>query len=644
VLSKDAKERLPHIGAARVFLSRPYSSAALPKQHVTPTPRARRGWVVAGVLAIVLVGALVPAALYFFRAPVDAAEMRFEITLPPQWTARGPVSISPDGQIIAYIADSESKSAIWIRPIGTIASRLLAGTDNALDLFWSADGHYLGFKADGNLKKIDIAGGPATIVAKASNAPGGAWNQDGVILFPGGESGLPGLERSSSGGGNVTTLTTPDGSKQEVGHFDPQFLPDGRHFIFTAFAPGTPPQFRSYIASLESKDKLREFMVMDGTASSFPPRLVAPGYMMFVRNGTLMAQPFDTRRLELTGEPAAVAEGVASFAASANGVVVYQKASDVSQLAGRQLQWFDRKGNAQAKIGGPAQYGEGLKLSPDGHRVAFGMFTADTNEEIWIIDLDRSVPNRLTFNAGLDNGPVWEPDGAHIVFDGSGSGAQSVIPNKLQRKSASGVGTEELLYQGPADLGFLALDVSSDGRYLIFNSAKVGPLIFEIWAMPLSGDKKPFPYLQNSFNNVQAQLSPDGRWLAYSTNESGTYQIVIRTFPDPNGGRWQVTANGGMEPRWRKDGRELYYLALDGKLMAVPIHSGNVFQADQPAELFQTPLTPSSVPFPIRYDIAANGQRFLMLVPANTGSTRTAAANSAPIVAIVNWTAALHKK
>jgi dipeptidyl aminopeptidase/acylaminoacyl peptidase len=360
---------------------------------------------------------------------------------------------------------------------------------------------------------------------------------------------------------------------------------------------------------------------------------------MFVRNAILMAQPFDTRRLELTGEPVAIAEGVFSFSASDNGVVVYAK-NEGGLQGPQQLQWFDRRGNVTRKVGAPAQYGIGLELSPDGRQAAFGMATIG-DLDIWVTDLERGVPNRLTSDPSFEHGPLWEPDGSRIVFGTSRDGG--VVPNKLYRKSSSGVGTEEMLYTSGPDLGLLSGDLSSDGRYLVFTRTRLGDLIFDILAMPLSGDRKPVTYLHSAFNNIQPQLSPDGKFLAYSTNETGSYQIVVRTFPDPNGDRLPVTANGGMEPRWRGDGRELYYLGLDGKMMAVPIRAGTALQADAPTPLFQTPLSlPVSVPYPIRYDVTADGQRFLMAVPAEIPAP-AGVVNTTPIVAIVNWTAALRK-
>jgi Tol biopolymer transport system component len=635
-LNKDAKQRLQHIGGSRVFLNRSSTSLDLPRPAVAHSAGTRRVWPASAALAIVLVAAIVPTVLYFLRSPADAMEMRFEISAPALGSRGLSIAVSPDGRLIAYIAASEGKMAIWIRPIGSLTARVLAGTENADQVFWSPDGRNLGFTADGKLKRVDVSGGSPTILGQSGPIGGGAWSRAGDIIFTGASSIAAGISRIAAGGGNIEQITTPDASRAEVGHIGAQFLPDGRHFTYHAFSPGSPPKFTTYIGSLDSKEPPRLLMTADATAAPPPagmPTYVEPGYMMFARAGTLMAQPFDVRRFEFTGEPAAVAEGVLGFAASDNGVLIYQKAVGAGL---QQLQWIDRAGAAKGNVGPPADYWQGLELSPDGRRVAFSMLTAG-DIEVWVLDLERGVPNRLTFEPGFDNGPLWESDGSRLVWGTSRDGG--AVTNKFYRKSSSGVGTEEKLYAGSPDEATYSGDLSLDGRHLVFLHNSVARFVHAIWYLPLSGDRKPVTYLDTAFSNIQPQLSPDGRWLAYATNESGTYQIVVRTFPDPNGGRWQVTANGGIEPRWRRDGRELYYIGPDGKLMAVPISAGNVFQTEAAIPLFQTPFTQlAGIPYPIRYDVSADGQRFLMTVPADNALSAT------PIVAIVNWTAALRKQ
>ena len=300
------------------------------------------------------------------------------------------------------------------------------------------------------------------------------------------------------------------------------------------------------------------------------------------------------------------------------------------------LLWFDRNGKQVEQVGSPSIYSN-IELSRDGHRVAADM-QVNGNRDIWVIDLARAVPSRLTFDPASDLTPVWAPDGSRIAFTSS-RGESFTSPNKIYQKSSNGIGAEELLFTGNSGEPVLPRDWSSERRYIIFTRASLSTN--DLWVLRFFGDRKPYPFLQSSFQKGQVRLSLDGRWLAYTTNESGAYQIVVQTFPDPSGGKWQVTAKGGMEPKWRRDGRELYYLGLDGKLMAAPVTGDRTFQVGQPVPLFQTTLTVSPTPNFSRYDVTADGRRFLVISPSTSSPGAT---NSAPITAVVNWTAALNKR
>jgi Tol biopolymer transport system component len=508
----------------------------------------------------------------------------------------------------------------------------LAGTENADLLFWSPDSRYLGFFADGKLKKIAASGGPTTVLSDAYASTYASWGHDGTILAGGVH---PGIARFSELGGQVTALTNPDSTRQEVLHAAPKFLPDGRHFLFHAITSVPQQGTVLYVGSLDSKSTTR-VMSLDSVS-----RYVAPGYLLFLRNRNLMAQLFDTNRQAPIGEPFALAENVAqnSFSASENGVLVYRTAStEPVRRATNELLWFDRKGNPKGQAGSPSNYARPM-LSRDGRRVAVD--TSDSgNRDIWVIDLNRTVDpsSRLTFNPDSDTNPVWAPDGSRIVF-ASNRGAS--LGQNLYQKSASGVGTDDLLLGGKADELAIPQDWSSDGQYIVFlRTTRVTLGTVDIWALPVRGDKKPFPLLESSSRKVQPQLSPDGRWLAYSTNESGTHQVVVQPFPDVNKGKWQVTTKGGIEPRWRRDGRELFYLGLDGKLMAVATKGSGGFEAGPPMSLFQTTLNAPINPTDFRYDVAADGQRFLINSPIASPSTEI---NSPPITVVINWTATLKK-
>jgi eukaryotic-like serine/threonine-protein kinase len=378
-LNKDPNQRLQNIGDARLFFD-PALVPAAPKQVAPNDRRGPRGWLAAGGLAVALIAALTPAVLYFRRSPAEAPQIRFEMAAPG---VVGPVNggsgltISPDGQRVAYVASVEGKRAVWIRPIGAVAAQPLAGTDGAAWLFWSPDSRYLGFFADGKLKKIDVSGGPAQVLCDAIAARHGAWNRDNVILFT---VGTRGLGRVSASGGEVTPVTTVDPSTREIFHILPEFLPDGRHFLYI----GTSLSQRTlYVASLDTKSTT-QLMALDTLSNgvAWAVRYAAPGHLLFLRNRTLMAQPFDQKQLAVVGAPVPLADGVSDFAASDNGVLVYQKALAQS-AASSQLVWFDRSGRQAGLVGTSANYGD-LELAPDGQRVAVDI--QDVNRDIWVIE------------------------------------------------------------------------------------------------------------------------------------------------------------------------------------------------------------------------------------------------------------------
>ncbi len=638
--NKEAPQRLQHIGDMRLFLDEKIFPVTASK---SATPTGRRLWLITAALVLALAAALIPAALYFRRAPVETSQIRFEMPAPGMvaglgMAGLGNLTISPDGQRVAYVAMIEGKRAVWIRPISAVTAQQLPGTENAAGLFWSPDSRYLAFFADGKLKKIDASGGPAQTLCDAILTVPGTWSRDGAVLFT--KAGPFVIGRVSASGGEATPVTVVDASRQDLGNVAPQFLPDSRHFLYHGLSAAG--ELTLYLGSLDSKSTT-ELMAM-GTASTGSPAIyVAPGYLLFRRNRTLMAQAFDKKRLALLGEAIPLAENVEiGFSASENGVLVYRKAGQSDQAGGSQLVWFDRNGKQAGQVGTAANYGN-LELSPDDRRVAVDI--QGPNRDIWMIDIARAVSARITFDPAADWPPVWAPDGSHIVFSSnrSDNGVTSALSNKLYQKSSSGVGTDELLFAGNPNELVYPEDWSSDGRYILFARVKLpGATADDLWVLPLFGDKKPFPFLQSSFWQVESQLSPDGRWLAFTTNESGTYQIVVQPFPDPSGGKWQVTAKDGIEPKWRRDGRELYYLSLDGKLMAVPVKGDHTFEAGQPSPLFQSPLNVTP-PRPVvhHYDVTADGQRFLFISPVTPAPSET---NSVPITAVVNWTAGLNKK
>jgi hypothetical protein len=475
-----------------------------------------------------------------------------------------------------------------------------------------------------------------------TSAKNGTWNRHGVILISGGwGTGFPGLMRVSAEGGDPVPLTMPDAERGELGHFSPQFLPGGERYLYYSAARGPwGTAFTLNAAALGSKVKTELSRMPSQSRGVYDvpsPRYIAPGYLAFTRNDTLLVQQFDVQQLKVIGQPMTLAESVGLFSASETGMLVYQKDPPKSENpeAHQQLTWFDDNGAVTGTVGVSLEYGDGLALSPDG-RCAAATISGNVGEDVWIIDVDRNVRARFASDSAINNGPVWSPDGSRIAFASSRFGG--VVPNKLFQKAANGIGSEELLYELDSTYGLYIHDWSADGQYLVFGRLTIAALVFDIWALPL-GDKKPFLYLESSYNKVQSQISPNGKWLAYSTNESGIYQIVIQTFPDPTRGRWQITEEGGMEPRWGSDGKFLYYLSLSGKLMIVPIHYDPSPRFGQLEELFQTALSmPSEIPFPTRYDVTNDGLRFLFTAPVQSpGGNKPSADVNCVLVAAINW-------
>ena len=568
-------------------------------------------WIVAGVLFIALLAALPFVISSLRRAPVDTPVTRVSV-LPPEKSTVGTLTVSPDGRRLAFIAtDATGKRLLWVRPLDSLAAQPLAGTDDASYPFWSPDSRFIGFFAGAKLKKIEVTGGSPSTLCNALNGRGGAWNRDDVIVFA--PDFGSGLSRVSAAGGEPSPVTTLDSSRQESTHRFPQFLPDGRHFLY--FARSIQPENSGiYVSSLDQPQAKR--IISTDTNVAYAP----PGYLLFPREGTLMAQAFDAASLALTGAPFRVAEQVgylrlnseAYFSVSETGVLVYQSGD-----AGKtQLVWFDRSGKQLGAPGPPGEYSFPA-LSPDEKRVAIDRDDPQTGTfDIWLLDLARGIPSRFTFYPGIDVYPVWSPDGSRIVFGSNRDGAWS-----LYQKSSSGAGSEEaMLKSGERKC---PSDWSLDGRFILYTQTSPDTL-WDLWVIPLFGDRQPIPFLQTKFNEVNGVFSPDGKWIAYESDDSGSSQVWVQSFPA--GSKWQVSSEGGSLPRFRRDGKELFYLAANGKLMAVEVKanpSGLEFSAPKP--LFDTHSQN-------RYAVTADGQRFLINKPVEESA-------SAPITVILNWTA-----
>jgi len=618
-LQKNAQQRLQHIGDARLFLDQAFTSpASTPSAAAVATrPRSRAG-MLAVAFAVGLVAALATSTLFLRpRSQPAAPAMRFDLVL-PNYVA-GP-AVSPDGQHVMYAGAAAGENvAIWVRSIGSDSAEKLAGTDKPTGAVWSPDSHAIAVVSDGKLKKVDLATRSVQVICDdgGDSARGMSWGSTGVILL--GRKSL--IYRVPAEGGTPTPVMPLDAARKETVHAVPVFLPDGNHFIF-AIASAEREKGGIFLGSLDGKTK--SYLMPLGTRLNSLGYV--PGYLL-IAGDDLIAQPFDEKSLTLSGSPAPIVDGLGTYWSVSNtGVLLFQKASTASP--NKQLTWFDRTGKQVGQLGAPANY-LNIEISPAGDRVAVDTVT-DGNRDLWVIDVARAVPSRLTFDPASDWTPVWSPDGNQIAFASNRAGGTHVylLP-------ASGVGTDRLAFK--SDSTEIPVSWSRDGRYIVFSRFKTGGAGVDTWLLTLGGEPKASPLIESPFDKAQARISPDGRWITYVTNDSGTYQVVVQSFPDPNGGRWQITAQGGIEPKWKHDGRELYYLALDGKLMAVPVNPDRTFQAGSPTVLFQTPLVVNrgQSPRDRRYDVAPDG-RFLIAVP-------TAVATQQPVTVVVNWTASLNR-
>jgi Tol biopolymer transport system component len=592
------------------------SSSGIPASALARPARIWRSrWMLAAAVIALLAGGLV---LYSRRSD-DARVLRASV-LPPEkatFVASSLPAVSPDGKRVVFAAAAEGHVQLYVRDLDLLATKALPGTDEALDPFWSPDGRSVGFFARGRLKKVDLAGGPAVSLCDAVQGRGGTWGPGGVIVFAGDTAGP--LQRVSSSGGAPSPVTALDTSRSEVSHRFPWFLPDGRHFLFT----GRSPDFSKnaiYVGDLQSSDKRRLLEVSSNAAYS------APGYLLFVRERTLMAIAFDTGSLQVSGDPFPVAEPVelitanvqGSFSVSQNGMLAYFSGGAGLNSA---LTWFDRAGKPQGNLGTPGTFLM-PSISPDGNQVAVDRLDPQAGTyDLWLHDLQRNTAQRITFDPKHDDHPVWSPDGTRVVFSSNRGGHYD-----LYLKSVTNGSNAEVLLETP--LQKFPSDWSRDGRFILYY--QVDPKTkYDIWVLSVA-DRKTHPYLQTEFSESWPKVSPDGRWLAYTSDESKQSEVYVQSFPSP-GGKWKVSVDGGSRPVWSRDGKEIFYIAMDKKLMAASVLPGAKFQTDTPKPLFETKITSARL-----YDVSPDGRRFLIVSPME----ETAAP---PMTVVVNWTAGVRR-
>jgi hypothetical protein len=615
-LVRDPKQRLRDIGDARRVLDQIIAGEPEPAAVIAPAPSQTRPsgaralpW---GVAAIALAGAAALAFVHFREAPSTQQRVRFQIS-GPEKSPIGSFALSPDGQYLAFApggafagVQGESRK-LWLRPIDSLAARALPGTEGTAfaqdQVFWSPGSEFIGFVTlDGKLKKVSVNGGPPqTLVSSVSAFTRGTWGRDGIILFV--SPGAP-IKRVPDIGGAVADVTKKvDG----LVPFQPHFLPDGRHFLY--YVAGVSSEVNGiYVASLDA-DAQAKRVLPDSTAAAYVPSDVPgrTGYLLFVRGTTLMAQPFDAGTVTVTGQMFPVAESVGRFSVSQTGALAYMAGDPQS---GRQeLLWVDRSGQQLGVAAAAANYG-GIRLSPDEKSITFSR-ADEANVDVWVLDLVRGVPSRITFDPAVDNLPIWSPDGRRILWSSRRSGNYD-----LYVKAASGTGQDEKLITMGTPTGW-ATDWSHDGKFVLCErpGEKTGE---DLWIAPQStgapGEpQKPFPYLTSPFNERNGVFSPDGHWIAYESDESGRLEVYVQAFPLTNQ-KVRISTGGGTDAAWSKNGGELFYLAADKNLMAVPYRATvATFEPGAGKVLFAVPGNA----FRRSYAVTGDGRRFLIGKPVD---------------------------
>ena len=577
-----------------------------------------------------------------FRRSAVEEPLRFSVSAPAGEsllfaTNQGGSAISPDGRILAFGASSQGKPMLWIRQLDSLVAKPLAGTDGGYYPFWSPDSRYLGFFAGGKLKKIEIRGGLPQTLCDAPEGRGGTWNRDDVIVFT---PVVGPVHRISAAGGAPAPLTKLQVERQEDAHYWPCFLPDGRHFLYLA-RNRQRENDAIFVGSLDSRPETQKpvrLLAANSNAVYAPGRNGRPGYLLVGVDQTLTARQFNAARLQIEGESVPVAEEVGylsnlrleNFSVSQAGVLAYAGRRGLAQLT-----WIGRDGKPLSAVGGPENF-EFFSLSPDDKRVAFDTHDPDGYVRMWVMDASRGTSSRLSAEQSFPNSPRWSPDGQQIAFTADTDFLYR--SSNIFCQSLSGAKTAERLSRSknPQMLD----DWSGDGRFLVYS--QLDPKTRnDLWVLPMSGERKPVPFLATQFDEREGKFAPtrdEGppRWLAYTSNETGTDEVYVRSFP-ASGTAVLISTKGGSQPRWRRDGKELFYLAADGTIMAVPVKmAGSTFQAETPAALcrpsFASRLTPSAP----RFEVSADGRRFLILTPSG-------GLGAQGIDVLVNWAAGLKR-
>jgi eukaryotic-like serine/threonine-protein kinase len=577
----------------------------------------RAAWLLAAVAAIAMV---IAGANWFKAANDQAPAMLFHAAIP---FAVNDVAVSPNGQTAALVAYSESTNnyILWLYRIGGEQPKALEGTLGASYPFWAPDGKALGFFADGKLKKLDIEKGQVQVICEAPNGRGGTWNRDGVIVFS--PDAQAGLTRVASSGGLPAEFLKADSKELETSVRWPSFLPDGRHFLFlgTNFT-GHPEKDAIYVGTVGTAERHR-LVESSGNAA-----YVEPGYLLFVRGRALMAQRMDIKDYELTGDAQIIAENVLTFPAVHRAVfsAVDGKALIAQTGVGANISrmtWFDRSGKPIRNAGEPGWFNN-LRLSPDGTKIAVDETDQDgENVDVWIHDANTGAKRRFTFTPSLDQAPIWSPDGNQIIYS-----SNQGLGWKLYRKNSDGASPEESIAGFEMVLAS-AWDWSPDGQNVTVRKLN------QLWNLSIK-DRSLKPLFESSWTIKNARFSPNGRWMALASNESGKTEVYVVPFP-PGSGKWQISTGGGTEPVWRRDGKELFFISSDGKLMAAPVNATDHFDSKTPVALFQThrrqPISSQDV---FSYDAGKDGKQFLI-------ADKSVKAETTPPSIYLNWAREMEK-
>ncbi|MFQ5583655.1 MAG: protein kinase, partial [Calditrichia bacterium] len=568
------------------------STTGMPATHRSVTAQtppetttvSKRKSIIPYFLAALLLGALLVISLFFFTQPEPKIQtIRTSITtlnsdIPAFTTGDlegGHFALSPDGTLLAYVAeDSTGKSHLWVRRLDALSAQKLSGTEGASYPFWSADNRFIAFFTSGKLKKINAAGGPALTICEAKNGRSGTWNNDNIILFAPDQVGE--LFQVAAGG---------DSAKNERTHRWPFFLPDGNHFLYFARHSGTSDLENDaiYVSALDGS--VNKVILNARTNMAY-----ANNYILYVRDNTLMARRFDPGKLEFIGDARPIAENLkytsiyskGAFTVSRNGLLIYQSGTASS---GQNLIWYDQKGRPGNTIGAVEAY-RWVNISPDQKKATISIYDAESRQEdLWIHDFSRDIRTRFTFDQAYERMAVWSPDNQTIVFN-SNRGGKSY---DLYRKNATGSGETTLLFKDSVDK--YPTDWTTNGRFITYTTVNTPNTKWDLWILPMDSDqkntpRKPYPFLNTKFSEGAARFSPDGKWIAYFSDESGQDEIYVRPFPGP-GGKWQISTAGGYDPYWREDGREIYYPSNDNKMMAVGVKATNeIFEVGSARVLF----------------------------------------------------------